>query len=67
MTDIMMKLVTYAMLGSIARKIKDLSEIDEHTQSILNPIHPKPSRSDIRAAAHKNFKRTMHLLSKGAK
>ena len=67
MDNIMMKLVTYVMLGSIARKIKVLSEIDENVQEVLNPGHsqPKPNRDDIRAAAHRNFKRTMHLLRKG--
>lgn len=67
MTDIMERLVLYAMLGSIARKVKVLSEIDEHTQGILNPKYPKPSRAEIRSAARKNFKRTMHLLSKETK
>ena len=65
--DSMKLLVLYAMLGSIARKTSALSEIDERIQNILNPQYPKPNRAEIRAAAHKNFKRTMHLLNKGTK
>lgn len=69
MDKTMMKLVTYAMLGSIARKITVLSELDENAHNVLNPGHsqPKLSRAEIRAAAQKNFKQTMHFLDKGTK
>ena len=68
--DSMKTLVLYAMLGSIIRKDNALSEIDERIQNILTPEtikSPKPKRADIRAAAQKNFKRTMRLLNKETK
>ena len=67
MDDNMKKLVTYAMLGSIVRKIQVLSGIDDYAQNVFNPEYPKPSRAEIKAAARKNFKRTMHDLHKGRK
>ena len=69
MDNTMMKLVTYAMLGSIARKIRTLSEIDKNTRKVLYPDHskPRPSRDEIKSDARRNFKRTMRLLSKGIK
>lgn len=75
--DSMKTLVLYAMIGSMLRKgllsgglnIPDSPSVDEHAQNVLNPKQhiPKPSRADISAAACKNFKHTMHLLSKGTK
>lgn len=69
MIDTRQMLVVWAMLGHFIRQDQDEESrlFNERASAILNPTYPKPNRAEIRDAACKNFKRTMHLLNRGKK